>query len=86
MNNYHWLLTVQHSDGALDIAAVKGHAPAPGDLVRLDDGALATVITKSIFTDYEEEYQRATAIVEPKKITGWYEYRPVEEDSPDATG
>ena len=85
MSNYHWLLTVKHSDGALDIAAVKEHAPDPGDLVRLDDGALATVITKSIFTDYGEEYQHATAIVEPKKITAWYEYRPVEEDFDDAS-
>ena len=84
MSTYHWLLTVKLSGGDLAIAAMSNHAPDPGDLVELEGGALATVVTKSIFTDYDDEYRAATAIVKPLKVVRWYEQKPVEEDAQNA--
>jgi hypothetical protein len=79
MSNYHWLITIKLSDGALAIASLTGSSPDPGDMVELEDGTLATVVTKSIFSDYDQEYQAATAIVPPRKVACWYERKEVKE-------
>lgn len=79
MSNYHWLLTVLTGNGTLDMAAMPGPAPDPGDLVLLEDGSIATVVTKSIFTDHSEEYQAAISFVKPKNVSCWYERKPVKE-------
>lgn len=83
MSKYHWLLTVKLTTGELAIVAMRDSAPGPGDLVELEDGALATVVTKEIFTDYGIAYQAATAIEPPRKVVCWYERNEIEEDSSD---
>ena len=83
MSNYHRLLTVKFSGGDLAIAEITDRAPDPGDLVELEDGTIATVVTRALFTQGDAEYQAVTAIVQPLKVTCWYERNPVKEAGED---
>lgn len=81
MSNYTWLLTVKAGD-ALQIASIKNSAPNPGDLVELEGGALATVVTRSLYSELDDaEYQKSVAVATPRKVVAYYSRHAVEEGS-----
>ena len=84
MTKYRWLLTVKLCGGDLAIAQTTDLAPSPGDLVELENGTIATVVIRSVYTDDEAEYQASTAIVQPQKVVCCYERRPYPEENNDA--
>lgn len=80
MSNYNWLLTVKVGD-ALQIASIQNGAPDPGELVELEDGTLAVVVMRSIYSGLEDnEYKKSIAIAPPKKVVAYYNRHTVEED------
>lgn len=81
MSNYVWLLTVKVGND-LCIARVRSSSPDPGDLVELEDGTLAVVVTRSLYSGSEDaEYQKSVAVATPRKVVAYYNRHVVEEDT-----
>lgn len=81
MNDYCWLLTVKVGD-TLCVASIRDGSPAPGDLVELEGGALATVVTRSLYSELDDaEYQKSVAVATPRKVVAYYSRHAVEEGS-----
>lgn len=81
MNNFIWLLTVKAGD-TLQIASIKNNAPNAGDLVELEDGTLAVVVMRSIYSGTKDtEYQSSVSVVPPKRVVACYNRYTVEEET-----